>query len=45
MVEHGALDTGEPPIVHSDTPFGAGWCSTGGAAWSIELADVTQLAH
>ena len=33
------------PIVHSDTPLDAGWCGTGGAASSIELADVAQLAH
>ena len=45
VVEHGARGTGEHPIVHSDTPLEAGWCRTGGAAWSIALADVAQLAH
>ena len=41
----GALGTGEHPNFHSDTPLDAGWCGTGGAAWSIALADVAQLAH
>ena len=45
MVEHGALGTGEHPIVHSATPLNAGWCGTGGAAWSIALEDVAHVAH
>ena len=33
------------PILYSDTPLDAGWCGTGGAAWSIALTVAAQLAH
>ena len=43
MVEHARSALVSTPIVHSATPLDAGWCGTGGAAWSIALAQMLRM--
>ena len=43
MVGHARSALVSTPIVHSVTPLDAGWCGTGGAAWSIALAQMLRM--